>query len=316
MAPHSSWAYRTPNLKALSYRFAVCSDDAALGRRIEALFSSLSDDSEDPDSSDVAAAEAPHRYELTATGGGEASAGLVDVVRDGELVHTSLVAGDAIGWLVWDVNRAAAETSGEHLLFHAGALQAGDAGVLVPGASGSGKSTLTAGLARAGLGYLSDELVALEVATGRLLPYPKPVTLKPGSFAALPDLAQETGGAARPDGAPREWHVPVGAGRALRIGEPCEPAFVVVPRYDAMAATTLVPLSETEAFFALALNAVNLLPHGAAGTEALGRLAARCACVALTMSDLDEACALVLDLVGAPVGAMDATERGGAGHGR
>ena len=71
-----------------------------------------------------------------------------------------------------------------------------------------------------------------------------------------------------------------------------------MPRYDAGAHDGLTPLSDTEAFFSLALHAVNLLPHGAAGTAALGRLAAQCACCrARRMSDLDEACALVLGLV-------------------
>ncbi len=46
---------------------------------------------------------------------------------------------------------------------------------------------------------------------------------------------------------------------------------------------------------------MNLLPHGASGTEALGRLAAECECYSLSMADLDEACALVLDLVAARV---------------
>ncbi len=73
---------------------------------------------------------------------------------------------------------------------------------------------------------------------------------------------------------------------------------MIVPRYDAGAPTRLTPLSDTEAFFSLALHAVNLLPHGAAGSEAVGRLAAQCSCYALTMSDLDEACAVVLELVG------------------
>ncbi len=137
--------------------------------------------------------------------------------------------GDAAGWLMWDVNRLAAELSGEHLLFHSGGLEADGIGILVPAASGSGKSTLTAGLARAGLGYLSDELVALELdgaVPGRLLPYPKPITVKPGSFAVL---APEHG---RPgplgDGwfgeAGAEWHVPVGEGTGRRIGAPCAPA--------------------------------------------------------------------------------------------
>jgi hypothetical protein len=181
-------------------------------------------------------------------------------------------------------------------------MEASGVGILVPAASGSGKSTLTAGLVRAGLGYLSDELVALEldaagVGPGRLLPYPKPITVKPGSFGVLADMAPhllEGEG----DG---EWQVPVGDGTGRRVGGPCRPGFVIVPRYDPSADTALVRLSETEAFFTLALHAVNLLPHGPSGSEALGRLAAQCACYALAFSDLDAACDRVLGLVGARV---------------
>ena len=124
---------------------------------------------------------------------------------------------------MWDVNRSAAEASGEHLLFHAGALDAGGTGVLLPGTSGSGKSTLTAGLARAGLGYLTDELAALDLRSGQLLPYPKPITLKAGSFAVLPELDPDAGrspglgtGAGRWAG--EEWQVAVGGDTGRRVG--------------------------------------------------------------------------------------------------
>jgi hypothetical protein len=287
------WAHCTPLLGALSYRFAVWCDDRALGRHIEALLSALRDFREE----EVVASGEPHRYTLTSV-----DSGTFDLARDGELVRAGLTCADSIGWLVWDVNRAAAQTSGQHLLFHAGGLEATGRGVLVPGPSGSGKSTLTAGLARAGLAYLSDELVAFELATGRLLPYPKPITLKAGSFAALPELARladDDFGSRSP--ASREWQVPVGASTALAVGTPCEVVFVVVPRYDPGGATALCPLTETEAFFTLALNAVNLIPHQTAGTEALGQLAARCECFRLSFSDLEEACRLVVDLVGVPV---------------
>jgi hypothetical protein len=94
-----------------------------------------------------------------------------------------------------------------------------------------------------------------------------------------------------------ERHVTVGEGTGRAIGLPCPPAVVVVPRYEAGVRTALTTLSATEAFFSLALDAVNLLPHGAAGAAALGALAARCTCVRLTMSDLDTACELVLSLL-------------------
>jgi hypothetical protein len=77
------------------------------------------------------------------------------------------------------------------------------------------------------------------------------------------------------------------------------PGFVIVPHHDAGSETTLTPLSDTQAFFALAVNAVNLVAHGSAGTRALGRLARGCRCFSLTFSDLDEACRLVLELVAA-----------------
>jgi hypothetical protein len=226
----------------------------------------------------------------------------VDVRRDDALVESGLAPGVAVGWLVGDVNRLAAELSGEHLLFHSGGVEASGVGILVPAASGSGKSTLTAGLVRAGLGYLSDELVALELdaagsGSGRLLAYPKPITVKPGSFGVLADMAPDV---LEGEG-DREWQVPVGDGTGRRVGDPCAPRFVVVPRYDPSAETALVPLSETEAFFALALHSVNLLHHGPAGSEALGRLAAHSACYTLAFSDLDTACELVLGIVGAKV---------------
>jgi hypothetical protein len=250
-------------------------------------------DRDDPD------APATHLYALTAS---RDEAGAVDLRRDGVLVRPALAPGVAVGWLVWDVNRLAAELSGEHLLFHSGGLEAAGVGILVPAASGSGKSTLTAGLVRAGLGYLSDELVALELdaadsGPGRLLPYPKPMTVKPGSFGVLADMAP----VALEGEGDGEWLVPVGDGTGRRVGGLCEPGFIVVPRYDPSAETALARLTDTEAFFTLALHAVNLLRHGPAGSEALGRLAAHCACYGLAYSDLDAACELVLGLVSARV---------------
>jgi hypothetical protein len=290
--PDQSWAHCTPNLRALSYRFAVCCDDGALGRHIEALLSALCG----PGEEEAVASDAPHRYTLTS-----GASGILDLARDGELLCAGLRYPDAIDWLVWDVNRGAAEASEQHLLFHAGGLEAAGRGVLVPGPSGSGKSTLTAGLTRAGLDYLSDELVAFELATGLLLPYPKPITLKAGSFAALPELAPPADDPFDSESsAERERQVPVGAGTAQRVGVPCEAAFIVVPSYDPGGVTMLTPLTETEAFFTLALNAVNLIPHQTAGTEALGQLAAHCECFRLSFSDLEEACRLVVELLGVP----------------
>ena len=301
MVSEREGAHRTPSLRALSYRFAVRTDDQRLGHLVDEVLAGLRDPGD--------TAPVPHWYSLTASD----RAGTVDVGRDGREIARGQTHGDAVGWVVWDVNRSAAEASGDHLLFHAGALEAGGTGVLVPGASGSGKSTLVAGLVRAGLGYLTDELAAFDMGRGMLVPYPKPITVKPGSFGALCDMDPACRGETGPGGAwtGEEWQVAVGEGTGRRIGRPCAPAFVVVPRYDPGVETALTRLSDTEAFFALAVNAVNLLPHGAAATGALGRLAVGCRCYALTMSDLVEACRLVEGLV-----AEAAAAPGGGARGR
>jgi hypothetical protein len=291
-APH--WVYRSPAMRGLSYRFAVRSDDERLGCQADSLLRSLRDD--------TSASPVEHWYSLTTSSRNRHVEDVaVDAWRDDELLARDQRPGDALGWIVWDVNRSAAEQSaGDALLLHAGALNVRGAGVLLPGASGSGKSTLVAALAggRLGLDYLTDELVALDLARGQLVPYPKPITLKAGSFGVLPGLHPDRDASlgARPwDGA--QWQVTVGEGTSRRVGRACAPAFVVVPRYDAAATTSLTPLTQTEAFFSVALHAVNLLSLGAAGAVALGALVARCTCYALTVSDLDEACPLVTDRV-------------------
>jgi hypothetical protein len=73
------------------------------------------------------------------------------------------------------------------LMFHAGAVchpLTGDSLVYVA-AGGTGKTTLSR---RMGMrfGYLTDETVGID-ATGRILPYPKPLSIRPGASAPVKD---------------------------------------------------------------------------------------------------------------------------------
>ena len=123
-------------------------------------------------------------------------------------------------WLVRDVTRGAAEAGRDHLLIHAAGVQDGMRGVLLPGPSGSGKSTLAAGLVRSGLAYLSDELVALEVGSGHLLPYAKPISLKRGSFGVLYDMVPLAPRRADDGSATPEMLVAVGTSVGRLVGMP------------------------------------------------------------------------------------------------
>jgi energy-coupling factor transporter ATP-binding protein EcfA2 len=292
--------------RALSYRFTVDCDDPVVGEQVAAMFGALREDSVVPGTTSppAAVATAVGRYALRAATTAVHAApppGALDVWRDDVLLAPGRRRGDALSWVVRDVNPSAAEASGHHLLFHAAALESKGTGLVLPGASGSGKSTLATALTAAGLHYLTDELTALDLPSDRLLPYPKPITVKPGSFSVLVHPGHRTrgGGAtgAGTAGEGAEWQLPVGVQTGRRVGRACRPRWIVLPRYDPAAPTTSVRLSQTEAFLALALNAVNLLPHGARGTAALGAMVAGSTCVSLTYSDLVAACALVLGLV-------------------
>ena len=61
-----------------------------------------------------------------------------------------------------------------HLLcMHAGVVSGRAGLVVVPGHSGLGKTTLVAALVRAGFGYVSDEMLAIDRSTGRAVAFPR-----------------------------------------------------------------------------------------------------------------------------------------------
>ncbi|HZU80351.1 MAG TPA: hypothetical protein VE991_10590, partial [Acidimicrobiales bacterium] len=159
--------------------------------------------------------------------------------------------------------------------------------VIVPAPSGGGKSTLVAGLVGAGCAYLSDEIAAV-TAEGILLPYPKPIALRPGAQSLFPQWAQR---AVRTGD---RWLV-----TPDMVGGPCRAGIVVVTRYVPGAATALHELSPVDALVALVRHAVQRPDEGGASARRLAALAATCPTYSLVSGDLHAACDAVLDLVGA-----------------
>jgi hypothetical protein len=78
-------------------------------------------------------------------------------------------------------------------LIHGAAVARHGRGFGLAGPSGSGKSTLAAGLLSAGFDYLSDDMIALSAPHGTIVPWPLPLSIKPGSLdvvtARHPELA-------------------------------------------------------------------------------------------------------------------------------
>ena len=78
-------------------------------------------------------------------------------------------------------------------LIHGAAVARHGRGFGLAGPSGSGKSTLAAGLLSSGFDYLSDDMIALSAPDGEIMPWPLPLSIKPGSLDVLtarhPELA-------------------------------------------------------------------------------------------------------------------------------
>jgi hypothetical protein len=70
------------------------------------------------------------------------------------------------------------------IFFHAASVGIEDEGFLLVGPKGTGKSTLSASLAARGHAFLGDETAAYQPAAGRLLPFRRPIGIKPGPRAA------------------------------------------------------------------------------------------------------------------------------------
>jgi hypothetical protein len=78
------------------------------------------------------------------------------------------------------------------LFFHAASVGLAGKGLLLVGPKGAGKSTLSAGLAGRGHTFLGDETAAFEPSSRLLLPFRRPLGIKPGKRASAIGRALES----------------------------------------------------------------------------------------------------------------------------
>ena len=93
------------------------------------------------------------------------------------------------------------------VMSHAGGVERNGVACVLPADPESGKTTLTTGLVRAGYSYLTDEAISFDWETGEIEPYPKPLSIDPGSQFLFPELAPPSppGAEGESDG---QWQVP------------------------------------------------------------------------------------------------------------
>lgn len=274
-ASRRTWSTRS--FRALDFSFAIDAAEPSVCVYLDRVMAPLVADDR----------PAAHRYSLFA----DADERWVVRLDDREL-EVSRTPAEALAHLLWHVNRSVVIRSAGYVLLHAAVASLDGRAVLLPAPSGAGKTTLVAGLVLSGMAYLSDEIAAIDPATGLVHPYAKPLTIHRGSFGTLapmaPEHPPETG-----NWVAGQWHVAPTDIRSGAVGLPCRPAAVIVPHYSPDRPTELRSLPRAEALRLLVESCFNLEIHGAHGLHVLARALRGAECYRISVRELDGACELV-----------------------
>lgn len=270
-APADTTGWPPATYAAADFRFTVECPEPALALTLGRVLAPLQ-----------VTGTADHRYRVVPD-----PAGRHTLLLDGQVLGTVDGAGLAVDWLVWHLNQqVVAHHRHRSLLLHGAAVAVDGTATVVPGASGAGKTTLTAALVAAGADYLTDEVVVLDGEARRVRPYPKPLTVKPGSWATVAAL---TGRGRR--GCDGAWQVAPDALRPAAVGVAAPVAAVVVPRFSAGASARVRALDAGSALVQLTSCLFNLRQRGNRAVGALAALVRRCTVVELVFGDAVEGAA-------------------------
>ena len=184
---------------------------------------------------------------------------------------------------------------GEFVFVHAGVAARHGVGVLLPAAPRSGKSTTVAGLVRAGFDFFSDEVAALDLSSGAVRPFPRPLMLSASSLTAIPGLEGELPAAYEAFRSMKHRMAPDDL-RPGALGDECRIAFIVAPTYSESADTLLEPMSRAETLQLLVEQCFNLDRFGARGFSLLSDVVRGADCYRLTIGELDGALTAVIGL--------------------
>ena len=183
----------------------------------------------------------------------------------------------------------------DFLQIHASALSLDGMGAVFPGSPGAGKSTLAAALLAHGWDYATDEFALIDPDDLRLVPYPRALSIKSGSVAALSRLGLPIDREATystKDKGPIRCLDPLRI-RPDGIAQPCPVRLIVFPEYGQGEAPAIEPMSRAEAVFRISRVSFNLLKFRARGIELLTNLVRGARCYRLRTGDLEHSCRLV-----------------------
>lgn len=212
-------------------------------------------------------------------------------LSDGDSPFKPLPLDQAFPMLEWGLNWCVSGHANRYLIIHAAVVEKGGYAAILPAPPGSGKSTLCAALVNRGWRLLSDELTLIDTRDGKIVPLPRPVSLKNQSI----DIIQRYEPAAIFSRKISDTikgtvaHMKAPTDSVVRAAETARAAWVIFPKYQAGATTRLEALSQSRAFMRVADNAFNYSLLGTSGFETMANLIDASLCYDFIYSVLDEA---------------------------
>ncbi len=212
---------------------------------------------------------------------------------DGKPAFKPLPLDQAFPMLEWGLNWCVSNHANDCLIIHAAAVEKNGHAVIMPAPPGSGKSTLCAALVHRGWRLLSDELALVRIADGKLIPLPRPVSLKNQSITIIKNYAPEAILSCEVSDTLKGTvaHMKATADSVARATETAQAAWIIFPKYQPGSSTRLETLPQSRAFMRVADNAFNYSLLGVQGFEAVASLIDQSQCFDFTYSNLDEAIA-------------------------
>ena len=163
-----------------------------------------------------------------------------ELLRNGRPVGRVSSIGLLVDLLVRETTNEVVSTTAYTAVHAAAAAREGRA-VILPAPGGHGKTTTVAALVRGGWDFLTDEVTLISREDGLVHPFPRPLSISPGSLRLLPGLRDQI----PPEPASYrhyDHHVSPDDLRPGCLSGPVPVALTVFPSYTRGAATTLTPI--------------------------------------------------------------------------
>lgn len=210
---------------------------------------------------------------------------------DGVPTFKPLPLAQAFPMLEWGLNWCVSNHANDCLIIHAAVIEKDGHAAILPAPPGSGKSTLCAALVNRDWRLLSDELTMIRVSDGKIIPLPRPVSLKNQSIDVIQNFAPDAvfSKPVRDTIKGTVAHMKPGTDSVERATETAQAAWVIFPKYQTGSTTKLEAQTQSRAFMGVADNSFNYSLLGVQGVETLANLVNQCQCYDFTYSNLDEA---------------------------